>query len=432
MKSKAPIIITIAIIAALAIAGGAIAVITTNISANSPAALLSAAERYISELEYEQAIIELQRVIEIDPNNADAYESLIEAYEALGKYDRAENIRQEAYEATGKQWFLDIEIESGTSAPEKESRPAPETTAGFIIEVPEIEIGTTAPDSTTATIRTTATKRTVTQRSTSPALTKPESDVTEETSSAVTTVPPVTTAAPIAQGGNSVLIGGKYYSTALTELDLSGKGLKNDDIKNLSKMTNLTKLILSDNSISDISPLSGLTNLKRLNLSYNNIKKLSPLKNLTNLTYLSLHNNNVYDISDLSGLTKLTTLDICYNNISDLTPIKKIKSLTRLYAMSNDLLEIGAVGSLTNLESLYLDHNEIYEIDAISRLKKLKSIGITGNPLTDIGALYNLDNIKNIRISTSDDVTREDIEELGNELNITFYDSNDIATTHYD
>ncbi|MCE2432931.1 MAG: leucine-rich repeat domain-containing protein [Candidatus Latescibacteria bacterium] len=42
-------------------------------------------------------------------------------------------------------------------------------------------------------------------------------------------------------------------------------------------MTNLTRLELNENLISDISPLSGLTNLERLRLDTNTISDLAPL-----------------------------------------------------------------------------------------------------------------------------------------------------------
>ncbi|MGN0579089.1 MAG: leucine-rich repeat domain-containing protein, partial [Ruminiclostridium sp.] len=215
MKKRIPLFIALAITAALAIAAAAIVIISTANTASAPAAMLSAAERYLRDLDYEQAIIEFQRIIEIDPNNAEAYEGLIEAYEALGEQDKAEEIRKEAYEVTGKRRF-----KGGANTAERT---------------------TTAAETSTAAERTTAAE--------------------------TTTSPETTENIP-----ETVMIGGVEYSTELTELDLSSKGLTDDDIKNLKYMTRLTYLDLKDNQISNLSPLSGLTRLTYLRMDSNQIR----------------------------------------------------------------------------------------------------------------------------------------------------------------
>ena len=53
-----------------------------------------------------------------------------------------------------------------------------------------------------------------------------------------------------------VKIGEETYSTGLTELDLSGKGLTDDDIVNLKFMTKLIRLDISVNSIKSLTALS--------------------------------------------------------------------------------------------------------------------------------------------------------------------------------
>jgi Leucine-rich repeat (LRR) protein len=64
-------------------------------------------------------------------------------------------------------------------------------------------------------------------------------------------------------------IKGEQYETSSTRLDLSGKGLQNDDIVPLRSMANLVSLDLSDNEISDITPLIDLVNLDSLVITGN-------------------------------------------------------------------------------------------------------------------------------------------------------------------
>lgn len=57
--------------------------------------------RYLSEGNYEEAIIAFTAAIEIEPKRPDAYKMLAEAYYALGMDDEARNILQRGYEVTG-------------------------------------------------------------------------------------------------------------------------------------------------------------------------------------------------------------------------------------------------------------------------------------------------------------------------------------------
>ncbi|XP_035906722.1 acidic leucine-rich nuclear phosphoprotein 32 family member A isoform X2 [Anopheles stephensi] len=83
--------------------------------------------------------------------------------------------------------------------------------------------------------------------------------------------------------------------TALETLSLINVGLVS--LKNFPKLSNLRKLELSDNRISNgLSHLMGSPKLTHLNLSGNRIKdfdELQPLKDLENLEVLDLFNNQV-------------------------------------------------------------------------------------------------------------------------------------------
>ena len=128
-----------------------------------------------------------------------------------------------------------------------------------------------------------------------------------------------------------ITIAGYRIATDETELRLQGRGLTNDDIKKLERMSNLKKLYLTENCISDISPLRSLTNLTELYLGKNMIsdEQLMFLLPLINLETLSLHGNGITDIKPLRVLTSLTYLDLSDNDISDLTPLQKLSDLKK-------------------------------------------------------------------------------------------------------
>ncbi|MCR4642609.1 MAG: tetratricopeptide repeat protein [Lachnospiraceae bacterium] len=61
---------------------------------------LALAERYLDELDYDQAILAYRGAIRIDPKKAEAYLSLAEIYEETGDLNAAEEILKEGYEQT--------------------------------------------------------------------------------------------------------------------------------------------------------------------------------------------------------------------------------------------------------------------------------------------------------------------------------------------
>ena len=67
---------------------------------------LDLGQRYIEELDYEQAIIAYEAAIEIDPMSADAYLGLAVAYMSVGDYEKAMEILNLGYEKTGNEVLL--------------------------------------------------------------------------------------------------------------------------------------------------------------------------------------------------------------------------------------------------------------------------------------------------------------------------------------
>ncbi|MGN0579061.1 MAG: tetratricopeptide repeat protein, partial [Ruminiclostridium sp.] len=101
---KKGILITIAIVAV-----AALAVIIAEAAIGYSSAT-SAAERCMSELDYEGAIAEYERVIDEDPENVMAYAGLIKACEAVGDPYRAEEVRRKAFRFTGDERFSEALI----------------------------------------------------------------------------------------------------------------------------------------------------------------------------------------------------------------------------------------------------------------------------------------------------------------------------------
>lgn len=155
-----------------------------------------------------------------------------------------------------------------------------------------------------------------------------------------------------------IKLGGKTFMSDVTELDLSGCGVR--DLTLLSVCTKLQKLDLSENSISDISPLVDLPELRELDLSQNTISDASPLMSLPKLEYLNLADNAISSVAALKELTEITELNLS----------------------GNALGSIVAVGSLTHLKTLWLDNVGLTDdsLSLLYKLKNLKALSIKDNP----------------------------------------------------
>lgn len=142
---------------------------------------------------------------------------------------------------------------------------------------------------------------------------------------------------------------GKDAKSDITKLELEGiTSLEiNDDINNLEGIQyciNLKNLSLGKNygksSLKDISRLSRLTRLNSLSLKGSNISDISPLSGLFNLYYLSMPWNNISDITPLEMLTNLTTINLDFNQINDLNPLKGLNKLEKLYMQNNKIYDL--------------------------------------------------------------------------------------------
>ena len=98
----------------------------------------------------------------------------------------------------------------------------------------------------------------------------------------------------------------RFYKTVLAELTaLNAQELGISNLSGLEHATNLERLDLSGNRITDVSLLAGLTHLRVLNLQDNEIRDISLLSGLKNLTQLNLKGNAIVDISPLTDLPAL-------------------------------------------------------------------------------------------------------------------------------
>ena len=132
---------------------------------------------------------------------------------------------------------------------------------------------------------------------------------------------------------------------SLERLDLAGKAITN--ISPLRGLRNLRHLFLtgggSGTRINDPTPLASLTGLESLALFGMGIDDnyltsvTSLLARLTNLRRLDLAYNRVSNANLLAGLTRIRELDVRQNQIRDVTPLAKLTNLEELWVGGNPI-----------------------------------------------------------------------------------------------
>lgn len=148
-------------------------------------------------------------------------------------------------------------------------------------------------------------------------------------------------------GAAAVEIGGRSYSADITELLLRECGLTDADMAKLSQFTNLERLDISGNGISDISAIANLSTLKKFYAANNRITDVSPLAGLPSLEYAGLRGNKIADADKLFGINSLKYLHLSDNQLTSVP--NPGEHLQLLYLAGNQISRTTAVESASLL-----------------------------------------------------------------------------------
>lgn len=196
---------------------------------------------------------------------------------------------------------------------------------------------------------------------------------------------------------------GKYtYESDIEQIDLTGKGLTNYDIKNLSQFKNLKIIILNDNNISDLSVLNKMPQVEGVWFNNNKVSDISFVKDMKNLKYLSFTGNIVYDLSPLEGTSKLESFWADDNRIKDLSPLKENKNMLEFGIHRNPIGgDISALSGMTELTWLSAEGCGITDLYPLRRCKNLQYIYISNNSIESVAPLKNCTGIIDLFVSNN-------------------------------
>ena len=187
----------------------------------------------------------------------------------------------------------------------------------------------------------------------------------------------------------------------LTELNISGVAISQDELGVIGALPKLQNLSLRSCSLVGIAPLQKATGIVKLDLSGNSIRNLDALRVMGKLQELYLQNNAITDLSALASVAEITTLNIASNSIASIAPIGSLSKLTWLDASTNAITELGDFKKLTNLTYLNLKSNKLSNISALTACTALTDLNISSNALTDISSLRSMTGIANLDFSNN-------------------------------
>ena len=166
-----------------------------------------------------------------------------------------------------------------------------------------------------------------------------------------------------------VIYGGSCLQADATELDLSGKKIR--DLTALEGFSELQTLDLSNNEITDLRPLMNLPKLERLNIAGNSISDLRPLIGISTLIKLDASDNLVSDTTAIGEVKGLEELNLNGNRISVFSGLGKLINLKALYLRSTGISDtaLAELDMLISLQTLDLQENTGLSEKAISTLK---------------------------------------------------------------
>lgn len=426
---KQPSKLLIGIIAAIAVITVVIISIVVTVSGGSKdtyGSHMELAQRYLDELQYEQAIAEYRVAIEIEPHNPEAYLGLAEVYVAMGDTEKALEVLAEGYEQTESARIAARQEELAEERDLSEKKQMddiaeniPEDvksqTASLITFIPWSEAGLEdyvmdwQDENLEAAMRQVIWWIRDRDIMLSDVWELTELDLHSQGITNISALSSLLNLETLDLSSNHQITDISALSSLLNlkTLDLSSNR-QITDISALSSLITLKSLDLRTTQITDISALSGLQNLETLSLTGNRIIDISALSGLTNLKTLNLGFNQITDISALSGLTKLEYLDLEQNQtITDISALSGLKNLKYLDLMQNQIIDINALSDLTNLETLDLSYNQIMDISVLSSLTNLKSLNLDDNQIIDINVLGSLMNLEylNLRYNQITDIS---------------------------
>ncbi len=154
--------------------------------------------------------------------------------------------------------------------------------------------------------------------------------------------------------------------------------------------------LYAQGQITTLNDLRYMPFLERVIAVYQPGLDVSCLAECASVKELSLVGNELtaQDLEALKDLTGLVKLNLGWNNIRDISSLSGLVNLTSLGIWGNQIGDIQAVSELVNLEYLDFADNRVSDMTPITGLIRLKQLWIYNNNIKDISSLSGLENLQ--------------------------------------
>ena len=442
MKGKVIIISILAAVALITIA----AITTVALTADSRAAReqLALGDRYLEEMDYENAILAYTKAIEADPRNAqayyglgvanaaiqspenaeaaflqsltldpsgvDAYLSLADLYLQNDRLEEAAELLDQAINQTDDQNIQELYDRTQTAPPTFSLEPGSYSTYQ-LVEILPADSGDTiyytldGSDPTLESAVYTGPLVLPSGRTEIRAMGVNQLGYQSEIAAAAYTV--------TAQPKELAFADPWMESYVRTELNLSYRDpITDEDTAQILQIhivgTSYTESAyftenayqLQNNLYDREGPLTTLSDLQYMPfleevcIAYQEDLSITGIGGHDRLTSLSLIHNGITSISALKDLPALTDLCLGWNNISDISGLSAFPGLTSLGVWGNRISDLSVVSKLQALTYLDFSDNQVSDLSAVSGLPELESLWMYGNRISDLSAVTQLPSIR--------------------------------------
>lgn len=188
------------------------------------------------------------------------------------------------------------------------------------------------------------------------------------------------------------------------------------DTENIDCLQRLEDLKLVSNDITDISVVSEMIALKTLNISYNSVKNISPISMLIELTSIAIDGSDeLTSIDELRGLRKLESVNISDFASADLSIFLAMPELDSLHLLNIESANYNVLPQLPNLKYLEISCDDM-NFQYIKQIETLTNLRLHGhgswNNGEQIAGLTNIDGIESLNNLVSLDLLAPDCHDI--------------------
>ena len=149
-------------------------------------------------------------------------------------------------------------------------------------------------------------------------------------------------------------------------------------------------------NLTTLDDLANMPFLETVVIAYQPQLDIGGVTKLGSVKHLSLIDDGLdsSDLSALSGLTGLESLCLGWNLIDDISDLGGLKNLTTLSLWGNRITDISPVSKLTALEYLDFSDNRVSDISPVKGLSALGELWMYNNRVTELPALSGLESLR--------------------------------------